>query len=91
MAAKLPIDFEEKVKQPPPPGGNGYPYQISAKDLMKNYKYLLNRVPSGDNDNDMLVWNFGSWILLPAPANTGTFVLGVVDGEMQWMSTEECA
>lgn len=37
---KLPVDFEGKVKTPPPPNGAGYPYQISAKDLMANFDAL---------------------------------------------------
>lgn len=37
---KLPVDFEERVKRPRPANGVGYPYQISAKDLMDNFKYL---------------------------------------------------
>ena len=36
----LPVDFETKVMLPPAVGGNGYPYKISARDLMANYKYL---------------------------------------------------
>ena len=39
MADQLPVDFEEKVKQPPAVGGAGYPFQLSAKDLMKNFVY----------------------------------------------------
>lgn len=38
--SRLPVDFEAKVKAPPPANGNGYPYQISAKDLMDNFRYL---------------------------------------------------
>lgn len=34
---KFPVDFEEKVKAPPAVGGGGYPYQISAKDLMEDF------------------------------------------------------
>ena len=47
----LPIDFEEKVKQPPAVGGvGGYPYSISAKDLMKNFVYASPVIPlNGEN------------------------------------------
>lgn len=38
---KLPIDFEQKVKQAPAAGGTGYPYRISARDLMENFNYCL--------------------------------------------------
>ena len=39
MSGQLPVDFEEKVKLPPAGGGAGYPFQLSAKDLMKNFVY----------------------------------------------------
>jgi hypothetical protein len=35
--ANQPIDFSEKAKIPPAIGGAGYPYRISAKDLMANF------------------------------------------------------
>jgi hypothetical protein len=35
----LPVDFEEKVKRPPTINGRSYPYQISARDLMQNFRY----------------------------------------------------
>ena len=39
MKRKIPVDFEEKVKNPPKIGGDGYPYRISAKDLMQNFRH----------------------------------------------------
>jgi hypothetical protein len=36
---KLPVNFEEKAKLPPAANGTGYPYRISASDLMKNFTY----------------------------------------------------
>lgn len=51
MAADLPIDFEQKVKASPPANGRGYPYQISAKDLMKDFVFaspvIEDKTPSG--------------------------------------------
>jgi len=35
----LPVNFEEKVKLPAAVGGAGYPYRISAKDLMQNFVF----------------------------------------------------
>lgn len=37
--AKIPVDFSEKAKIPPGVGGAGYPYRISAKDLMQDLVY----------------------------------------------------
>ena len=35
----LPIKFDQLVKMPGGAGGTGYPYRISAKDLMANFEY----------------------------------------------------
>lgn len=117
---KFPVDFEEKVKRPPAPGGDGYPYQLSAKDLMDNYKMaallvddtaigglklketlkngtrsvaldgtLDGMLPAG-SAGDMLYHDGSTWTVLAAPSASGTFVLGTVDGSLQWMTTEEC-
>lgn len=64
---KLPVDFEKKAKQSPRPNGSGYPYQLSAKDLMDNFKYLLTILPEGE-EGDMLRWEGDAWVLLTAPS-----------------------
>jgi len=35
--SNLPVDFQEKAKIPPAVAGAGYPYRISASDLMKDF------------------------------------------------------
>jgi hypothetical protein len=40
----LPVDFEQKVKLPPAVNGRSYPYQISARDLMKDFRYAALQV-----------------------------------------------
>lgn len=40
----LPVDFEQKVKLPPQVNGRSYPYQISAKDLMQDFRYAALQV-----------------------------------------------
>ena len=87
---KLPVDFEEKVRLPAAVGGAGYPYRISARDLMLNFKFLMNQMPVGYNDNEMIILSGGKWIVLPAPSSSGTHVLGCVGGKMQWLATSEC-
>lgn len=37
--ADLPIDFEANIKAPRSASGGGYPVQISASDLMKNFVF----------------------------------------------------
>jgi len=68
----LPVNFEEKVRLPAAVGGAGYPYRISAGDLMKNFNYLDQKE------------------LPDPPSGSGTFVLGCVDGVVQWLDTEGC-
>lgn len=88
---KLPVDFEEKVRLPAAVGGAGYPYRISARDLMLNFKFLMNQMPEPANDNDMIILSGGKWVILDAPSSSGTHVLGCVSGKMQWLATSECA
>jgi len=35
----LPVDFEKKVRESVSPDGTGYPYRISAKDLMQDFVF----------------------------------------------------
>lgn len=93
MIGPLPVDFEVKVKMPPPVAGAGYPYTISAKDLMKNFKFLLDAIqtiPDGSSLGDLLYWSGQEWTVLPAPESSSTKVLGFVSGELQWLDTEQC-
>ena len=90
MAENLPVDFEEKVRLPAAVGGAGYPYRISARDLMLNFKFLMYQMPVAYNDNDMIILSGGKWIVLAAPSSTGTHVLGCVAGVVQWLATSEC-
>jgi len=91
MPRQLPVDFEQRVKVPPVVAGRGYPYQLSAKDLMQNFRFLSELVPEGVTDNDLIYFSANKWQILPAPSGNGTFVLGAVDGKLTWMTTEECA
>jgi hypothetical protein len=40
----LPVDFEQKVKLPPAVNGRSYPYRISARDLMQDFRYAALQV-----------------------------------------------
>lgn len=75
MAGKLPHDFEQKVRMAPAIGGKGYPYQLSAKDLMDNFRHVNgeegaegtggNGLPDGVS-GDILIHNGTDWIATPA-------------------------
>jgi len=88
---KLPVDFSEKAKAAKQVSGGGYPVQISASDLMKNFTYA-----AADFDDSFTVTESGGGrsvalkLKIPTAPTTGTHVLGVKDGTLQWLATEEC-
>lgn len=114
----LPVNFESKIKEASDVSGGGYPVQISAADLMKNFVYSALEVDStlietttGDGGHEArklaipavptgadpvaLTATSGelSWAAsggLPTAPTAGTHVLGVVDGVLTWIATEEC-
>ena len=68
MADKLPHDFEQKVRMAPAVGGKGYPYQLSAKHLMDNFRHV-NKDQAGMPDGvsgDILIHNGTDWIATSA-------------------------
>lgn len=71
---ELPVDFEERVRRPPVVGGAGYPYRISAKDLMDNFRALAEAEGSvGGDTQELLVVDNGVF-------KTGNFY---IDGELE--------
>jgi hypothetical protein len=87
----LPVDFEERVKRPKSNNGGDYPYAIKARDLMQNFVYA-----AIDVDETLIEDTTGQGghrqrrLKIPAVPGSGTFVLGVVGGTIQWIATEEC-
>lgn len=56
----LPVDFEQKVKLPPQVNGRSYPYQISAKDLMQDFRYAALQVDGSEVNGLHLVENIAA-------------------------------
>jgi hypothetical protein len=89
--ASLPIDFEAKARQAKSASGGGYPVQLSAADLMRNFA-----MAALDADPSLIEQATGQGghpsrrLKIPAVPGGGTFVLGAVDGNLQWIATEEC-
>lgn len=87
----LPVDFEEKARQAKQASGGGYPVQLSAADLMRNFVHA-----AIDADPSLIEQTTGQGghparkLKIPAAPATGTHVLGAVDGVLQWIATEEC-
>jgi hypothetical protein len=89
--SKLPIDFEAKARGAKQASGGGYPVQLSAADLMRNFVHA-----ALDADKSLIETTTGQGghqgrkLKIPAVPTTGTHVLGAVDGAIQWIATEEC-
>ena len=87
MTGDPPIDFSAKVRQPVSPSG-GSPMQISASDLMKNFVYASLKLPK-DLIKETPGVNGHTARMLAGPSS-GTYVLGSIDGVLQWIETEDC-
>lgn len=87
----LPVDFEGLARQAKQASGGGYPVQISAADLMRNFIHA-----SLDADASLIEQTTGQGghparkLKIPAVPSSGTHVLGSVNGALAWISTEEC-
>ena len=87
---QIPVDFSKKAKGSSK-SSTGYPYQISASDLDKNFVYA-----ALDVDKSLIEETSGDGghtkrkLKIPAMPSSGTHVLGAVNGSLQWLSTEEC-
>jgi len=82
-----PFDFEAESKKPVTPSGGG-PMQISAKALMKNFVFATFQLPD-DMVEETSGKNGHTTRKLKAPTS-GTYVLGAIDGVIQWIETEAC-
>lgn len=87
---RLPNNFKEKATRPPSVDGTGYPYRISANDLDANFAYAALGAEDGWIEQTSVGDHAGRKLKLPAIPGTGTFVLGCVNGNIQWIATEAC-
>jgi len=87
---ELPVDFEAKLKSPPRVSG-GYPIQLSAADLMRNFVHAaLDADPSLIEQTTGQGGHQARKLKIPAAPGSGTHVLGAVNGTLTWIATEEC-
>ncbi|MFZ4536904.1 hypothetical protein [Propionivibrio sp.] len=87
MTDNPPVDFEAKAREPVKPAG-GSPMQISASDLMKNFVFAGLQLPE-DMVDEATGYNGHKARKLKGPSS-GTYVLGCVNGVIQWIETEDC-
>lgn len=91
MAADPPVSFQEKAQSGGDPATGGYPYQLKASDLDKNFVFA-----TLDADDSLIETTTGRGghtqrkLKIPAAPSSGTHVLGAVGGELTWIATEEC-
>lgn len=86
---QFPIDFTDKVKMPANAGGTGYPFRISANDLMRNFHYAALVAEEGWIESDSGLYD-GRKLKLPAvPSGEGVYVLSVNGGELTWSEWKE--
>jgi hypothetical protein len=92
MPADPPVDFEALAKSGGSSATGGYPYQISSRDLMKNFVFATLEVEDGLFES---ISGKGGHpqrkLKIPKPPGSGTYVLGSVSGQFQWIQTEACA
>ena len=87
----LPVDFESKARSAKSASGGGYPVQLSAADLMKNFVYAaLDADPSLIEPTTGQGGHTQRKLKIPAAPSSGTHVLGSVNGALTWIATEEC-
>lgn len=67
------------------------PYEVEYSDegtRLANIK----TVPDGEHDGDLLFWKAseGKWRVFPALRSIDLHVLGLKDGKLGWIKTEDC-
>lgn len=92
-----PLSFESLAKTAANPATGGYPYALRGTDLDKNFVFAT-ELFSQDDFKVTTTTGLGGHqqrivaLKTPIPAlpATGTHVLGVVDGALAWIATEQC-
>lgn len=88
MKQDQPIDFEGQVKSSK--AKDAPPYIIRASDLMKNFAFSAVQAEDSWLETASMNGHDGRKLKLPAVNGSGTYVLGSVNGQIQWIETEEC-
>ena len=86
----LPVSFSDKVRLPQGKAG-GYPSQLSATDLDKNFAMAALDVEPSWVQDTTINGHPSRLLALPALPGGGTFVLACVEGSLVWFATEACS
>ena len=91
MVNNVPNIFSQLIKSAGKSSSGGYPYQIKAADLDKNFVYATLEIDSTLVEETSGQEGFTKRkFKIPAVPSGGTYVLGSVKGTLTWLSTEEC-
>lgn len=87
----VPNIFSQLVKSGGNSAAGGYPYQIKAADLDRNFVFATLEIDATLVQETSGQEGFTKRKLkIPAVPSSGTYVLGAVEGALTWISTEEC-
>lgn len=91
MPADPPVDFQQLAQGATGTTNADYPYSIKATDLMKNFVFATLDIAEGVYEETAGMQGHRQRRLkIPTPPTDGTYVLGAVGGEIQWIETEGC-
>jgi len=64
-------------------------YEVSYQD---DGTYITRILPNGGEDRtgDLLYWDGTKWVVLPAVEDDTLHILGIKDGALQWVETQDC-
>lgn len=81
-----PINFESLVKAPKKSSVGGYPYQLSAKDLMRNFVFATIHVDPDYIETAQGLGGYQARKLKFPPIPSDQSVLIAIDGSPRWLS-----
>lgn len=91
MTSDPPVSFDAAKKTAGNPSSGGYPYQLKADDLDKNFVWATLEIHASFVEQTTGQGGHPQRKLkLPPAPTTGTHVLGAVNGALSWIATEEC-
>jgi hypothetical protein len=72
------------------------PYEIEHTENGTRLK-SIKQLPDGGTEGDLAYWNpeagnngAGKWVVLKAKQSQELHVLGIIDGKLRWVKTENC-
>jgi hypothetical protein len=91
MPSDPPVDFQQLAQGARGQSGSDYPYAIKATDLMKDFVFATLDIAEGVYEETTGMQGHRQRRLkIPTPPAGGTYVLGSIDGTIQWIETEAC-